>query len=80
MALFATPYFDPPVLALGWAVFLGGALQLAIQIPALKRIAMLPRPTLNLRAAWAGTQIPDAGQMVGLNAWVDALTGLTAWD
>ena len=53
MALFATPYFDPPVLALGWAVFLGGALQLAIQIPALKRIAMLPRPTLNWRAAWA---------------------------
>jgi len=43
MALFAAPYFDPPVLALAWAVFLGGALQLAIQLPALKRIGMLPR-------------------------------------
>ena len=53
MALFATPYFDPPVLALGWAVFLGGLLQLAIQLPALRKIAMLPRPTLNWRAAWA---------------------------
>jgi putative peptidoglycan lipid II flippase len=53
MALFATPYFEPPVLALGWAVFLGGLLQLAIQLPALRRIAMLPRPTLNWRAAWA---------------------------
>ncbi|PKO88195.1 MAG: murein biosynthesis integral membrane protein MurJ [Betaproteobacteria bacterium HGW-Betaproteobacteria-12] len=53
MALFATPYFDPPVLALGWAVFLGGLLQLAIQVPALRKIAMLPRPTLNWRAAWA---------------------------
>ena len=53
MALFAAPYFDPPVLALAWAVFLGGVLQLAIQIPALKRIAMLPRPSLNWRAAWA---------------------------
>ncbi|MDR2188608.1 MAG: murein biosynthesis integral membrane protein MurJ [Azonexus sp.] len=53
MALFATPYFDPPVLALGWAVFLGGLLQLAIQIPALKKIAMLPRLRLNWRAAWA---------------------------
>ncbi len=53
MALFAVPYFDPPVLALGWAVFLGGVLQLAIQIPALRRIAMLPRPSLNWRAAWA---------------------------
>ncbi len=53
MALFAVPYFDPPVLALAWAVFLGGILQLAIQIPALHRIAMLPRPSLNWRAAWA---------------------------
>ena len=52
MALFAVPYFDPPVLALAWAVFLGGMLRLAIQIPALRRIAMLPRPSLNWRAAW----------------------------
>jgi putative peptidoglycan lipid II flippase len=34
MALFATPHFEPPIMALGWAVFLGGALQLAFQIPA----------------------------------------------
>jgi putative peptidoglycan lipid II flippase len=43
MALFAAPWFDPPIMALAWAVFLGGALQLAIQIPALARIGMLPR-------------------------------------
>lgn len=43
MALLAAPYFDPPVLALAWAVFLGGLLQLAIQLPALHRIGMLPR-------------------------------------
>lgn len=43
MALFAAPYFDPPVLALAWAVFIGGLLQLAIQLPALHRIGMLPR-------------------------------------
>lgn len=43
MALFAAPYFDPPVLALAWAVFLGGLLQLALQLPALHRIGMLPR-------------------------------------
>lgn len=43
MALFAAPWFDPPVLALAWAVFLGGALQLAIQIPALAKLDMLPR-------------------------------------
>ena len=43
MALFAAPWFDPPIMALAWAVFLGGALQLAIQLPALARIGMWPR-------------------------------------
>ncbi len=43
MALWAAPWFDPPVLALAWAVFLGGVLQLALQVPALARIGMLPR-------------------------------------
>ena len=41
--------FDPPVLALAWAVFIGGALQLALQLPFLARIGMLPRWRLNLR-------------------------------
>ncbi len=49
MALFATPYFAQPVMALGWAVFLGGALQLAFQLPSLKRIGMLPRFALDWR-------------------------------
>ena len=40
---FAAPYFDQQVLALGWAVVIGGLLQLSIQIPALMRIGMLPR-------------------------------------
>lgn len=53
MALFAAPYFDPPVMALAWAVFIGGLLQLLIQLPALRRIAMLPRLSLNWRLAWA---------------------------
>ena len=48
MALFGARYFDPPIMALGWAVFIGGVLQLAFQIPALKRIGMLPRFALNL--------------------------------
>ena len=49
MALYAAPHFDPPIMALGWAVFLGGALQLAFQLPALRRIGMLPRFSLTLR-------------------------------
>jgi len=47
MALFATPYFDRPIIAMGWAVFIGGALQLAFQFPSLKRIGMLPRFSLD---------------------------------
>jgi putative peptidoglycan lipid II flippase len=51
MTLFAAPCFARPVFALGWAVFIGGALQLAFQIPGLKRIGMLPRFSLNWRDA-----------------------------
>ncbi|HEX9192131.1 MAG TPA: murein biosynthesis integral membrane protein MurJ [Burkholderiales bacterium] len=43
-ALFFAPYFEPPVTVLAWAVFAGGVLQLALQLPALARIGMLPRP------------------------------------
>lgn len=48
MALFAAPWFDPPVLALAWAVFIGGILQLALQLRPLARIGLLPRFDLNL--------------------------------
>jgi len=48
-AAFFAERFDPPVLALAWAVFVGGALQLAFQLPFLARIGMLPRWRLNLR-------------------------------
>jgi len=43
-ALLAAPYFERPIVALAWAVFAGGILQLAFQIPFLSRIRMLPRP------------------------------------
>jgi putative peptidoglycan lipid II flippase len=49
MALFAAPYFDPPVLALAWAVFVGGALQLGWQLPFLRRLGMLPKAVLDSR-------------------------------
>lgn len=42
-ALWLTPFFDPPILALAWAVFLGGVLQLAFQIPFLLQLRLLPR-------------------------------------
>lgn len=42
-AAVAAPWFDPPVLVLAWGAFLGGILQLAIQLPALQRLGLLPR-------------------------------------
>jgi putative peptidoglycan lipid II flippase len=48
-ALWAAPWFDPPVLALAWAVVAGGVLQLGFQAPYLARMGLLPRPRLNLR-------------------------------
>ncbi len=47
MALFAAPYFDPPVMALGWAVFIGGLAQLVLQLKPLAQIGMLPRFSLD---------------------------------
>ncbi len=42
-ALFLSRYVDPPILALAWGTFLGGIVQLVFQIPALRRIGMLPK-------------------------------------
>jgi len=48
-AAFFAERFDPPVLVLAWAVFVGGLLQLAWQVPFLVRIGMLPRWRLDLK-------------------------------
>jgi putative peptidoglycan lipid II flippase len=48
-ALWLAPYFDPPVLALAWAVLAGGVLQLGFQLPFLARIGMLPRFRIELK-------------------------------
>ncbi|MCB1588813.1 MAG: murein biosynthesis integral membrane protein MurJ [Xanthomonadales bacterium] len=43
-ALFGVYWFDPPIVALACGVLLGGLLQLLMQIPALSRLGLLPRP------------------------------------
>jgi putative peptidoglycan lipid II flippase len=48
-ALWAAPYFDPPVLALAWAVFVAGIVQLTFQMPFLKKIGMLPSWRFSLK-------------------------------
>ncbi len=46
--LFFAERFDRPVVALAWAVFVGGALQLAFQVPFLLKLGLLPRWRLDL--------------------------------
>ena len=48
-ALFFADRFNPPVVVLAWAVFAGGVLQLAFQVPFLMRLGMLPRWRLHFR-------------------------------
>jgi putative peptidoglycan lipid II flippase len=43
-ALLVAPRLERPVFALAWAVFVGGIIQAAFQIPFLRHIGMLPRP------------------------------------
>ncbi|MBB3119644.1 murein biosynthesis integral membrane protein MurJ [Pseudoduganella violacea] len=46
-SLFLAPYLDKPIYAMAIAVMIGGLLQVAIQIPALMKIGMLPRLSIN---------------------------------
>lgn len=52
-SLLLAPYLAQPVYALAIAVFVGGALQLVIQVPALVKIGMLPQISFSPRAALA---------------------------
>lgn len=48
-ALWLAPYCNPPIMALAWAVLVAGFVQLAFQIPFLKRIGMMPTLRLNFK-------------------------------
>src|SRR5580765_8387774 len=48
-ALAFADHFDPPVVVLAWAVFVGGVLQLAFQIPFLLKLGIMPRWHLDWR-------------------------------
>ena len=68
MALFAAPWFDPPIVALAWAVLIGGLLQLAMQWGALARLGLMPR------FRWAPGD-PDVRRILALMA--PALLGVS---
>lgn len=67
-ALFLAPYFQPPVLALAWAVAVGGVLQLIWQLPHLKKIGMLVLPRISLQ---------HSGALRVLRQMVPALLGVS---
>ncbi len=48
-ALWLTPYMAEPIMALGWAVLIAGALQLAIQIPELWHRKLLIPPKVDFK-------------------------------
>ncbi|AKH68963.1 murein biosynthesis integral membrane protein MurJ [Spongiibacter sp. IMCC21906] len=43
-AVYLSPYFPEPAMALAWGVLMAGVVQLVFQMPFLQRIHMLPRP------------------------------------
>lgn len=63
-ALFAAPYFHPPVLALAWAVTVGGILQLVYQLPHLRKIGMLVLPRISIRDTGARRVIRQMGPAI----------------
>lgn len=67
-ALFLAPYLQQPIYAMAIAVFVGGVLQVAIQIPALIKIGMLPRlylnPVIGLRDAGVRRVLKKMGPAV----------------
>ena len=63
-ALWGAPYFDPPVTALAWAVFVGGVAQLALQVPFLARLGLLPRFRLDFRDAGVRRVVRQMGPAV----------------
>lgn len=53
-ALYLRNYFHPQILAMAWAVFVGGVLQLSFQLPYLRKIGMpiIPRLNFKNKAVW----------------------------
>ncbi len=59
-ALWVAPLFDVPIMAVGWAIFAAGLLQLLFLLPALRRIGLLVRP----RWGWNHPQVKRIRQIM----------------
>jgi len=72
-ALLLADWFDPPIYALAVGVLLGGVVQLSLQLPALARLGVLPKVSLNIRAAYA-----DPGTRRILSLMLPAILAVSA--
>ena len=62
--LWVVPHVERPIMALAWAVCLGGVIQLAFQIPFLRKIGMLPRWRFSLKDAGVWRVLKQMGPAV----------------
>ena len=67
-AIWLSPHLYIPIIGLAWGVFIAGVVQLLFQWPFLKRMNLLPRPTINFR---------DPGVQRVLKLMVPALIGVS---
>jgi putative peptidoglycan lipid II flippase len=61
-----SPYLETPIYALGIGVILGGITQLSLQIPALKKIGMLPKIGLSIQTIKNAWHHPGARKVLQL--------------
>jgi len=50
-AVWLSRFFEQPIVALAWGVLLAGVVQIAFQLPFLRKIGLMPKPVLGL-ASW----------------------------
>ncbi|WP_217362004.1 MULTISPECIES: murein biosynthesis integral membrane protein MurJ [unclassified Marinobacterium] len=67
-AVYLSPLFDPPIMALAWGVLMAGTVQLLFQLPFLARLRLLPVP----QAGWK-----DEGVRRILKLMLPALFGVS---
>ncbi|HLB41885.1 MAG TPA: murein biosynthesis integral membrane protein MurJ [Gammaproteobacteria bacterium] len=67
-AIWLSPQFAKPIIGLAWGVLIAGVIQLAFQLPFLRQLHLLPRPTINFR---------DVGVTRVLKLMVPALFGVS---
>ncbi|EKD71394.1 MAG: hypothetical protein ACD_46C00194G0008 [uncultured bacterium] len=67
-AFWLSPQFTAPIIGLAWGVFIAGVVQLFFQYPFLKKLHLIPRPSINFR---------DPGVRRVLKLMVPALFGVS---